>query len=59
MESIEDPHNLGALIRTALCAGVDYILIPKDRCAGPSSTVSRSSAGAMEHAGIDLISVTR
>ncbi|MCP4669681.1 MAG: 23S rRNA (guanosine(2251)-2'-O)-methyltransferase RlmB [Desulfobacula sp.] len=58
MESIEDPHNLGALIRTALCAGVDYILIPKDRCAGPSSTVSRSSAGAMEHANIFMITNT-
>ena len=58
MESIEDPHNLGALIRTALCAGVDYILIPKDRGVGPSSTVSRSSAGAMEHANIFMITNT-
>ncbi len=58
MENIEDPHNLGALIRTALCAGVDYILIPKDRSAGPSSTVSRSSAGAMEHADIYMITNT-
>lgn len=58
LESIEDPHNLGALIRTALCAGVDYILIPKDRSAGPSSTVSRSSAGAMEHADIYTITNT-
>jgi len=58
MESIEDPHNLGALIRTALCAGVDFILIPKDRCAAPSSTVSRSSAGAMEHASIFMITNT-
>ncbi len=53
-ESIEDPHNLGALIRTALCAGVDYIIIPKDRSALPSPSVSRSSAGAMEHATIFL-----
>jgi 23S rRNA (guanosine2251-2'-O)-methyltransferase len=58
MENIEDPHNLGALIRTALCAGVDYILIPKNRCSGPSSTVSRSSAGAMEHAAIFMITNT-
>ncbi len=58
MENIEDPHNLGALIRTALSAGVDYILIPKDRSAGPSSTVSRSSAGAMEHADIYMITNT-
>ncbi len=58
IESIEDPHNLGALIRTALCAGVDYILIPKDRSVGPSSTVSRASAGAMEHANIFMITNT-
>lgn len=56
LENIEDPHNMGALIRTALCAGVDYILIPKDRSCQPSSTVSRSSAGAMEHA--DIFSIT-
>lgn len=58
LENIEDPHNLGAIIRTALCAGVDYILIPKDRSAVPSSTVSRSSAGAMEHAGIFMVTNT-
>ncbi len=58
MDSIEDPHNLGALIRTALCAGVDYILIPKDRSARPSSAVSRSSAGAMEHAKIFMVTNT-
>jgi 23S rRNA (guanosine2251-2'-O)-methyltransferase len=58
IESIEDPHNLGALIRTALCAGVDYILIPKDRSVGPTSTVSRASAGAMEHANIFMITNT-
>jgi len=54
LESIEDPHNLGALVRTALCAGADYIVIPKDRSALPSPGVSRSSAGAMEHADIYL-----
>jgi 23S rRNA (guanosine2251-2'-O)-methyltransferase len=58
MENIEDPHNLGALIRTALSAGVDFILIPRDRSAGPSSTVSRTSAGAMEHADIYMITNT-
>ena len=58
LENIEDPHNLGAIIRTAVCAGVDYILIPKDRSAGPSSTISRSSAGAMEHADIYYITNT-
>ena len=58
LENIEDPHNLGALIRTALCSGVDYILIPKDRSASPSAAVSRSSAGAMEHADIYMITNT-
>lgn len=58
LENIEDPHNLGAIIRTALCAGVDYILIPKDRACLPSPTVSRSSAGAMEHADIYMITNT-
>lgn len=58
VESIEDPQNLGALIRTALCAGVDGILIPKDRCTAPSPAVSRSSAGAMEHADIMMITNT-
>jgi 23S rRNA (guanosine2251-2'-O)-methyltransferase len=58
LEGIEDPHNLGALIRTALCAGVDYILIPKDRSALPCSTVSRTSAGAMEHANIFYVTNT-
>lgn len=58
LENIEDPQNMGALIRTAVCAGVDYILIPKDRSCQPSSTVSRSSAGAMEHADIYMITNT-
>jgi len=54
LESIEDPQNAGALIRTALCADVDYIVMPKDRCALPSAGGARSSAGAMEHAPIFL-----
>jgi 23S rRNA (guanosine2251-2'-O)-methyltransferase len=58
LENIEDPHNLGALIRTAVCAGVQYILIPKDRSVTPSPTISRASAGAMEHANIFMITNT-
>ena len=58
LENIEDPHNFGALIRTALCAGVDFIMIPKDRSVAPLPSVSRSSAGAMEHAQIFLITNT-
>ena len=56
LESMEDPHNLGALIRTALCAGVDHILLPRDRSVSPTPAVSRASAGALEHA--PLCSVT-
>jgi 23S rRNA (guanosine2251-2'-O)-methyltransferase len=48
-DSIEDTQNLGALIRTALCAGVHGIIIPKDRAAPPTPAVSKASAGAMEH----------
>ena len=44
-----DPHNLGALVRTALCVGVEGIIIPKDRSVPPTPSVSKASAGAMEH----------
>jgi len=50
LDSVEDPHNLGALVRTALCAGVTGIIIPRDRSAPPTPAVSRASAGALEHA---------
>jgi 23S rRNA (guanosine2251-2'-O)-methyltransferase len=49
LDHIVDPQNLGALIRTALCAGVDGMIIPKDRSAGPTPAVSKASAGALEH----------
>ncbi len=49
LDSVVDPHNLGALIRTAHCAGVVGVIIPKDRSVGPTPTVSRVSAGAVEH----------
>ena len=49
-DSISDSGNLGALIRTSVCAGSTGILIPKDRSAHPSPAVSKASAGAMEHA---------
>ncbi|MBI9092381.1 MAG: 23S rRNA (guanosine(2251)-2'-O)-methyltransferase RlmB [Desulfobacterium sp.] len=58
VESLEDPQNLGALIRTALCAGVDHIMLPKERSVSPSPSVSRASAGAMEHADISFITNT-
>lgn len=49
IDTIVDPHNLGALIRTALCASVTGVIIPKDRSATPSPAVSKASAGALEH----------
>jgi 23S rRNA (guanosine2251-2'-O)-methyltransferase len=49
LDHIVDPQNLGALIRTALCVGTDAVFIPKDRAALPTPTVSRASAGALEH----------
>lgn len=48
-DSIEDPHNLGALIRCAECAGAHGIIIPKRRAVGVTATVYKSSAGAIEH----------
>jgi 23S rRNA (guanosine2251-2'-O)-methyltransferase len=55
-DSITDPMNLGALIRTALAVGVMAVITPKDRCAPPTPTVSSASAGALEH--IKLVQVT-
>ncbi|CAB1055704.1 23S rRNA (guanosine(2251)-2'-O)-methyltransferase (EC [Olavius sp. associated proteobacterium Delta 1] len=49
LDSLIDPQNLGALIRTALCAGIDGVILPKDNCATPTTAVSRASAGALEH----------
>ncbi len=49
LDTIQDPQNLGAVIRTALCVGVDGVVIPKDRCAPPTPAVSSASAGALEH----------
>lgn len=49
MDSILDPQNMGALVRTALCAGITGIIIAKDRQAPPTPAVSRASAGALEH----------
>ena len=49
LDGIEDPHNLGAIIRTAETAGVHGIIIPKRRAAGVNSTVAKVAAGAVEH----------
>ena len=49
LDNILDPQNLGAVIRTALAAGVDGVIVPKDRCASPTPAVAKASAGALEH----------
>ena len=49
LDGIEDPHNLGSIIRTAETAGVHGIIIPKRRAASVNSTVSKVSAGAVQH----------
>jgi len=48
-DEISDPHNLGAIIRTAECAGAHGVIIPKRRAVGLSATVGKTSAGAIEY----------
>ncbi len=49
LDGVEDPHNLGAVLRTAECAGLDGVFIPERRAAGLTETVAKASAGAIEH----------
>lgn len=49
LDGIEDPHNLGAIIRTANLAGAHGVIIPKHRAAGLTATVARTSAGALNY----------
>lgn len=49
LDELEDPHNLGAIIRTAECAGAHGVIIPKRRSVGLSYTVGKASAGAVEY----------
>lgn len=49
LDEIEDPHNLGAIIRSAECAGAHGIIIPKRRSVGVTPVVSKTSAGAVEY----------
>ena len=51
-DEISDPHNLGAIIRTAECSGAHGVIIPKRRSAGLTTIVDKSSAGAAEHMAI-------
>src|ERR1043166_4672490 len=49
LDGIEDPRNLGAILRTAECAGVDGVFIPERRAAGLNETVAKASGGTIEH----------
>ncbi|HKM03007.1 MAG TPA: 23S rRNA (guanosine(2251)-2'-O)-methyltransferase RlmB [Lachnospiraceae bacterium] len=49
LDNIEDPHNLGAIIRTANIAGAHGVIIPKNRAVGLTATVARTSAGALNY----------
>lgn len=49
LDNVEDPHNLGAIIRTANLAGAHGVIIPKNRAVGLTATVARTSAGALNY----------
>lgn len=49
LDGIEDPRNLGAILRTAECAGVDGVFIPERRAVGLNETVAKAAAGALEY----------
>ncbi len=49
LDSVQDPQNFGALLRSAVCSGVQGVLFPKDRSARLAGAVARASAGAIEH----------
>ncbi len=48
LDGVQDPHNLGACLRTAEAAGVDLVILPKDRCSGLTPVARRSASGAAE-----------
>ena len=56
LDGIEDPHNLGAIIRNCVAFGADGVIIPKWRAVGVNETVAKSSAGAIEHISISKVS---
>lgn len=56
LDHIEDPHNFGAIIRTCEAAGVDYIIIPKNRSVGVNSTVMKTSTGALDN--VNIVQIT-
>ena len=60
LDGITDPHNLGAVLRTAECGGVHGVIIPKRRAAGLTGAVARTSAGAVEYVNVAKVTnITR
>jgi len=59
LDGVEDPHNLGAIIRTAHAAGADAVMAPERRAVGITETVIKASAGAIEHLPVIKISNVR
>lgn len=55
-DEISDPHNLGAIIRTAECTGAHGVIVPKRRSAGMTAVVSKTSAGAVEYMAVARVS---
>ena len=55
LDEITDPHNLGAIARSALCAGADGLILPRHRSASVTAAVCRASAGAVEHLAIAAV----
>jgi 23S rRNA (guanosine2251-2'-O)-methyltransferase len=55
LDGVEDPHNLGAIVRTAHAAGADAIIIPERRAVGLTETVAKTAAGALEHLPISRV----
>ncbi|CAM3585795.1 23S rRNA (guanosine(2251)-2'-O)-methyltransferase RlmB [Marinicrinis lubricantis] len=56
LNELEDPHNLGSILRTAECTGVDGIIIPKRRSVGLTATVAKTSVGAVEYVPVARVS---
>ncbi|MBQ2288976.1 MAG: 23S rRNA (guanosine(2251)-2'-O)-methyltransferase RlmB, partial [Lachnospiraceae bacterium] len=56
LDGIEDPHNLGAIIRTANLAGAHGVIIPKHRAVGLTATVAKTSAGALNYTPVAKVS---
>ena len=55
LDHLEDPHNLGAIVRTCEAAGIKSVIIPKDRSVGVTSVVMKTSAGAIERVNIAMV----